>query len=237
MNQETTNEIMAGGDLPWLDFYNVWMNIMTSLIFVACFLAIGGSYVFGDKSQVAPSISMLLATIMIAWHFWESTYADSTTINFGFWLPVEMYRACMVGTLSLMAQSAGAFENKENKLVTRAAGAQTGIAVFWAVLASIVLPAVGDSVTGMPNFWTEWSLSFFMWAIMLTGAAGTLFYGLEYGNKQEEFKGVAKITGNFGGALISFAAVFELLYKLISHFKGVNFMNFMGFEWGIMMPY
>jgi hypothetical protein len=79
------------------------MNIMTSLIFVACFIAIGGSFVFGDKSQSAPSISMLIATVMIGWHFWESTYAESTTINFGFWLPVEMYRACLVGTLSLMA--------------------------------------------------------------------------------------------------------------------------------------
>jgi hypothetical protein len=90
---------------------------------------------------------------------------------------------------------------------------------------------------GMPNFWTEWSLSFLMWAIMLGGAASTLFYGLEYGNKQEEFKGVAKYTGHFGGGLIAFAAIFELLYKLISHFEGVKMSNFMGFEWGIMMPY
>jgi hypothetical protein len=99
--QET---IVGGGSMiPFLDFYDVWMNIMLSLIFVACFLACGGSYVFQDKSQHAPSGMMLLSTIMIAWHFWESTYADAASLNFGFWLPVEMYRACMVGTLSLMA--------------------------------------------------------------------------------------------------------------------------------------
>jgi hypothetical protein len=89
----------------------------------------------------------------------------------------------------------------------------------------------------MPDFWAEWSLSFFMWAIQITAAAGTLFYGLEYGEKKEEFKGVARITGQIGGALVSFAAVFELLYKLISHFEGTKLSNFMGFEWGIMMPF
>jgi len=211
---------------------------MLSLIFVACFLAVGGAYVFGDKSQVTPSILMLLSNIFIGWHFWESTYADSTSINFGFWLPVEMYRACLVGSLSLMAQSAGAFENKENSLVTRAAGAQSGLAIFWAVLASIVLPSIGNEVTGMPDFWAEWSLSFLMWAVMIGAGAGTLFYGLEYGEKKEEFNGVARITGHFGGALVSFAAVFELLYKMISHVEGgAKMSNFMGFEWGIMMPF
>jgi hypothetical protein len=125
VTQKIYEEKIVGGDsiVPFLDFYDVWMNIMTSLIFVACFLAIGSSYVLGDKSQRAPSIMMLISTIMIGWHFWESTYADAANINFGFWLPVEMYRAFMVGTMSLMAQSTGAFENKENSVVSRAAGA------------------------------------------------------------------------------------------------------------------
>jgi len=106
------------------------------------------------------------------------------------------------------------------------------------VFASAILLAIGSGPTNMPDFWAEWSLSFFMWAIMVSAGAGTLFYGLEYGEKKEEFSGVAKITGLIGGALLSFATVFELLYKLITQLKGGSkFSNFVGFEWGIMMPY
>jgi hypothetical protein len=89
----------------------------------------------------------------------------------------------------------------------------------------------------MPDFWAEWSLSFMMWAIQIGAAAGSLFYGLENGEKKEEFKGVARITGHLGGAFVSFAAIFELLYKLVAHYKGLKMSNFMGFEWGIMLPF